>query len=98
MLEFMPGSPFNDEKLTVDQVALLNAKYGLDKSVFVRFFNYVRNMVTGDFGVSYTISKKHTNFYVTSDKTTNFYENRWPGCTSGNLNRAYIRYSGCFKA
>lgn len=57
MLEFMPGSPFNDEKLTVDQVALLNAKYGLDKSVFVRFFNYVRNMVTGDFGVSYTISK-----------------------------------------
>jgi oligopeptide transport system permease protein len=57
MLEFMPGSPFNDEKLTADQVALLNAKYGLDKSVFIRFFNYVRNMLTGDFGVSYAISK-----------------------------------------
>ncbi|WP_300382119.1 ABC transporter permease [Clostridium sp.] len=57
MLEFMPGSPFNDEKLTADQVLLLNQKYGLDKSVFIRFINYVKNMLTGDFGVSYTISK-----------------------------------------
>jgi oligopeptide transport system permease protein len=57
MLEFMPGSPFNDEKLTVDQIAMLNAKYGLDKSVLIRFFNYVKNMLTGDFGVSYAISK-----------------------------------------
>ena len=57
MLEFMPGSPFNDEKLTADQLALLNQKYGLDKPLIVRFFNYVKNMLTGDFGVSYTISK-----------------------------------------
>lgn len=57
MLEYMPGSPFNDEKLTAEQLALLNQKYGLDKPVFVRFFNYVKNMLTGDFGVSYTISK-----------------------------------------
>lgn len=57
MLEYMPGSPFNDEKLTVAQLALLNQKYGLDQPVFIRFFNYVKNMLTGDFGVSYTISK-----------------------------------------
>ena len=57
MLEFMPGSPFNDEKLTADQIALLNAKYGLDKPILIRFFNYVKNLLTGDFGVSYTISK-----------------------------------------
>ena len=57
MLEFMPGSPFNDEKLTADQVALLNQKYGLDKPMIVRFFNYLKTMLTGDFGVSYTISK-----------------------------------------
>jgi oligopeptide transport system permease protein len=53
----MPGSPFNDEKLSADQIALLNAKYGLDKSVFIRFISYVKNMLTGDFGVSYSISK-----------------------------------------
>lgn len=57
MLEYMPGSPFNDEKLTADQLALLNQKYGLDKPVLIRFFNYIKNMLTGDFGVSYTISK-----------------------------------------
>lgn len=57
MLEFMPGSPFNDEKLNEAQVALLNAKYGLDQPVIIRFFHYVKHMLTGDFGVSYTISK-----------------------------------------
>ena len=57
MLEFMPGSPFNDEKLTADQLAVLNAKYGLDKPMIIRFLNYIKNMLTGDFGVSYTISK-----------------------------------------
>lgn len=37
MLELMPGSPFNDEKLTEVQRAALNAKYGLDKPVYIRF-------------------------------------------------------------
>lgn len=57
MLQLMPGSPFNDEKLTVAQRAIISAKYGLDKPIFVQFFNYLKAMVTGDFGVSYTISK-----------------------------------------
>ena len=42
MLELMPGSPFNDEKLTESQLALLNAKYGLDQPIFTRFFNYLK--------------------------------------------------------
>ena len=57
MLELMPGSPFNDEKLTDAQRAIINAKYGLDKPVFLRFFNYLKAMLSGDFGVSYNISK-----------------------------------------
>lgn len=57
MLELMPGSPFNDEKLNDAQRAIISAKYGLDQPVMVRFCKYVFNMVTGDFGVSYTISK-----------------------------------------
>ena len=63
MLEFMPGSPFNDEKLTEAQRALLYAKYGLDQPFFVRFFNYASNMLRGDFGVSYVINK---NFAVST--------------------------------
>ena len=57
LLQFMPGSPFNDEKLTDDQRAALNAKYGLDQPLLVQFGRYVVNMLQGDFGVSYNISK-----------------------------------------
>lgn len=58
MLEFMPGSPFNDEKLTEAQRALLNAKYGLDQPFIQRFLNYLRLMIFhGDFGISYTIQR-----------------------------------------
>ncbi len=57
LLQFMPGSPFNDEKLSEEQKTLLYAKYGLDKPVVVQFFKYVANMFQGDFGVSYNISK-----------------------------------------
>jgi oligopeptide transport system permease protein len=57
MLELMPGSPFNDEKLTDAQRAVLNAKYGLDQPMVIRFVNYIKSMLSGDFGVSYSISK-----------------------------------------
>ena len=52
MLSLMPGSPFNDEKLTEAQKLALYAKYGLDQPFFVRFFKYVGNMFKGDLGVS----------------------------------------------
>ncbi len=57
LLQLMPGSPFNDEKLNDDQRASLNARYGLDKPLVVQFGRYVINMVQGDLGVSYNISK-----------------------------------------
>lgn len=57
LLQLMPGSPFNDEKLSADQLALLYEKYGLDQPIVIQFFKYVGNMLRGDFGVSYTISK-----------------------------------------
>lgn len=57
LMQLMPGSPFNDEKLKDDQRLALYAKYGLDQPVVVQFFKYVGNMLRGDFGVSYNISK-----------------------------------------
>lgn len=57
MLDFMPGSPFNDEKLTEAQKVALYAKYGLDQPFFVRFFKYVVAMLQGDLGDSYVINK-----------------------------------------
>lgn len=58
LLQFMPGSPFNDEKLTAAQQAVLMAKYGLDKPFMIRFWIYLQNVVLrGDFGISYAIKK-----------------------------------------
>lgn len=57
LMQLMPGSPFNDEKLNADQRAALYTKYGLDQPVVVQFFRYVGNMLRGDMGVSYNISK-----------------------------------------
>ncbi|MEN8907706.1 MAG: ABC transporter permease [Clostridiales bacterium] len=58
LLEFMPGSPFNDEKLKIEQKELLYKKYGLDKPIHERFVIYLKNVVVkGDFGVSYAIEK-----------------------------------------
>ena len=37
-MELMPGSPFNDPKLTDEQRMLLEKSYGLDQPVMVRFF------------------------------------------------------------
>lgn len=57
LLQLMPGSPFNDEKLSPEQHAALNEKYGLDQPLVIQFGRYVVNMFKGDFGVSYNISK-----------------------------------------
>jgi len=56
LLQFMPGSPFNDQKLSADQIAVLKEKYGLDQPVIIQFFRYVGNMLRGDLGVSYALS------------------------------------------
>ena len=57
MLKLMPGTPFNDEKLTEAQKALIYAKYGFDKSIWEQFITYFRQMLSGDFGISYGISR-----------------------------------------
>ena len=57
LMQLMPGSPFNDEKLSVEQRLSLYENYGLDQPVIVQFFRYLGKMLRGDFGVSYTISK-----------------------------------------
>jgi oligopeptide transport system permease protein len=56
LLQFMPGSPFNDQKLSPEQVAQLKEKYGLDQPVIIQFFRYIGNMMKGDLGVSYSLS------------------------------------------
>ena len=57
MLDQMPGSPFNDEKLSKEQIELINEKYGLNDPLLVRFGRYVKLMLKMDFGRSYSLQK-----------------------------------------
>ena len=57
LMDLMPGTPFNDEKLTPDQIAVLYQKYGLDQPVLIRFWKYLTSILQGDFGVSYVLAK-----------------------------------------
>ncbi len=52
LMNAVPGSPFMTEKSTPEQIALANAKYGLDQPVAVQFVNYIRNLLHGDMGTS----------------------------------------------
>ena len=48
----VPGSPFLTEKSTPEMIARANAKYGLDKPLYVQLFNYVKSYLRGDLGTS----------------------------------------------
>jgi oligopeptide transport system permease protein len=57
LMELVPGTPFNEEKLSPEQVEQTMRLYGLDKPWPYRFAKYTLNMLSGNFGISYVISK-----------------------------------------
>ena len=58
LMNAVPGSPWLSEKTPSETtLAALNAKYGLDKPVYVQLFMYLKNILHGDFGVSLKMQK-----------------------------------------
>lgn len=54
LMKLIPGTPFNNaEKLTHEQLAIMQNKYGLNDPVPVQYVRYLVNMVKGDLGVSF---------------------------------------------
>ncbi len=53
LMQTLPGSPFNDEKLSENQIEVLNNKYGLDKPLAIQYVKYMGNLFKGDLGVSF---------------------------------------------
>ncbi len=58
LMKLMPGSPFNDEKLSAAQKAIINEKYGLNDSLPVQYVHYLGKVIKGDFGVSFQYDNK----------------------------------------
>ena len=58
LMQFLPGSPFNDSKLSPEARAQLEAKYGLDDPLPVQYARYMTNLAQGDLGDSYYYSNQ----------------------------------------
>ena len=58
VMNLVPGDPFMSEKApTAAAKAAMEAKYGLEKPLVVQYANYLKNLLHGDFGVSYVQAK-----------------------------------------
>lgn len=54
LMKLLPGSPYaNEENLTDAQLQIMNAKYGLDKPVWIQYFIYLGGLVRLDLGMSF---------------------------------------------
>ncbi|MDF7637597.1 ABC transporter permease [Leuconostocaceae bacterium ESL0958] len=53
LMQVLPGTPYNNPKLSASAIAQLNSSYGLDKPVLVQYGDYLLNLLHGDFGTSF---------------------------------------------
>jgi len=54
LIRLAPGGPFDQERKVPDAVLeSLNKRYHLDDPVYIQFFDYLGNLIQGDFGPSF---------------------------------------------
>ena len=53
LVRLLPGTPFNDQKLSHEQIAKLEATYGLDQPVPVQYAKYLAGVFQGKLGTSF---------------------------------------------
>lgn len=67
LIRVAPGGPFNQERgLSPEIRANLERQFGLDDPLWLQYFNYLKNVLVGDFGPSYvspnfTVAEKFAN-------------------------------------
>jgi ABC-type dipeptide/oligopeptide/nickel transport system permease component len=58
----VPGDPLLNAKAVTPEIRRnLEERYGLDKPILQQYLIYMRNMLTGDFGISFTQQNRHVN-------------------------------------
>ncbi|GAA0058062.1 peptide ABC transporter permease [Streptococcus canis] len=53
LMQVMPGTPYNNPKLTDEMIAIMNKQYGLNKPLWQQYVKYLLDILHGDFGTSY---------------------------------------------
>lgn len=66
LVRLLPGSPFNEQKLNPQQIARLEATYGLDDPVPVQYVRYLTGVFKGDLGISFKQSNKKVEDIIAS--------------------------------
>ena len=58
----VPGDPLMNDKAVLPEIrANLEARYGLDKPIAQQYWIYLKNMASGDFGISFTQQNREVN-------------------------------------
>ena len=62
LMQMLPGTPFTDpDKLSVEQLASMNEKYGLNDPVGKQYVKYIASLMKGDLGLSYQYEGRTVN-------------------------------------
>lgn len=62
LMQLLPGTPFtNPDKLSVEQLELMNEKYGLNDPVGKQYVKYIGSLMKGDLGISYQYEGRSVN-------------------------------------
>ena len=65
LMKLMPGTPYsNQEKMTPEQIQIMNQQYGLDKPVWMQYLMYLGGMLHGDMGTSFQFSNQPVSYLI----------------------------------
>ena len=64
LLQLLPGSPFDGEKKTEAQIAILEEKYGMNDPIPVQYARYMKDVFQGDFGTSFKLQNQEVTDLV----------------------------------
>lgn len=64
LLQLLPGSPFDGEKKTEAQIAILEEKYGMNDPIPVQYARYMKGVLQGDFGTSFKLQNQEVTDLV----------------------------------
>ncbi|KRL88120.1 ABC-type dipeptide oligopeptide nickel transport system, permease component [Lacticaseibacillus pantheris DSM 15945 = JCM 12539 = NBRC 106106] len=66
LMKMLPGTPYNNPKVTGAQLAALNKANGLDKPVWYQYLKYMVGLVHGDMGTSYQFAGQSVSHLIIS--------------------------------
>ncbi len=67
LVRVAPGGPFDADKVVSAEVLeKLNARYNLDAPIYIQYYDYMSNLIRGDFGPSFRYTNRSVNEMITA--------------------------------